>query len=40
MKLLKSPWLEVNVMLLVLIYRPSGITGGREISFRFGRKGR
>lgn len=27
------------VMLLVLIYRPSGITGSREISFRFGRKG-
>jgi branched-chain amino acid transport system permease protein len=26
------------VMLLVLIYRPTGITGGRELTFRLGRK--
>ncbi len=26
------------VMLLVLIFRPTGITGGRELSFRLGRK--
>lgn len=28
------------VMLLVLIFRPTGITGGRELSFRLGRLGR
>ena len=27
------------VMLLVLIFRPSGITGGRELAFRLARKG-
>ena len=27
------------VMLLVLIFRPSGLTGGRELAIRLGRKG-